>query len=107
MSNEPCFVYMTAGSTEEASVIGRCLVEEYLAACVNIMDGMTSIYRWEGKLENASETVLIAKTMSNKVEALTERVKALHSYDCPCIVTLAIEGGNLDFLSWIKEQVTN
>ncbi|MGY9019358.1 MAG: divalent-cation tolerance protein CutA [Alphaproteobacteria bacterium] len=107
MSNEPCFVYMAAGSKEEASVIGRCLVEENLAACVNIMDGMTSIYRWEGKLENASETVLIAKTMSNKVEALTERVKALHSYNCPCIVTLAIEGGNLDFLSWIKEQVFN
>jgi periplasmic divalent cation tolerance protein len=99
MSNEACFVYMTAGSKEEASTISRCLVEEKLAACVNIIDGMTSIYRWEGKLESASETVLIAKTMSGKVDALTERVKVLHSYDCPCIVTLDIQSGNQDFLS--------
>ena len=105
MSNEACFVYMTAGSKEEANAIGRCLVEEKLAACVNIIDGMTSIYRWEGKLESASETVVIAKTMSETVEALTERVKALHSYDCPCIVKLALQGGNHDFLSWIEEQI--
>jgi len=107
MSNEACFVYMTAGSKEEASSIGRCLVEEKLAACVNIIDGMTSIYRWEGKLESASETVLIAKTMSETVEALTERVTALHSYDCPCIVKVALQGGNQDFLSWIEAQVNS
>jgi periplasmic divalent cation tolerance protein len=107
MSNEACFVYMTAGSKEEASTIGRRLVEEKLAACVNIIDGMTSIYRWEGKLESASESVLIAKTMSKNVESLTERVKTLHSYDCPCIVTLDIQNGNHDFLSWINDQIYN
>ncbi len=106
MSNKACFVYMTAGSKEEANTIGRALVEEKLAACVNIIDGMTSIYRWEGKLESASETVLIAKTMSDTVEALTARVKTLHSYDCPCVVSLNIQGGNQQLLSWIEEQIT-
>ena len=98
MSNEACFVYMTAGSKEEASTIGSCLVEERLAACINIIDGMKSIYRWEDKLESASETVLIAKTMS-------ETVKALHSNDCLCIVELNLHGGNQAFLSWIEDQV--
>jgi periplasmic divalent cation tolerance protein len=107
MSNEACFVYMTAGSKEEANAIGKCLVEEKLAACVNIIDGMTSIYCWEGKLESESEAVLIAKTMSEQVEALTERVKALHSYDCPCIITLDILGGNQEFLSWVEEKIAN
>jgi len=101
MSNEACFVYVTAGSKEEASTIGSCLVEERLAACVNIIDGMRSIYRWEDKLESASETVLIAKTMSETVKALTERVKALYSNDCPCIVELDLQGGNQAFLSCI------
>ncbi|NKB21120.1 MAG: divalent cation tolerance protein CutA [Alphaproteobacteria bacterium] len=104
MSKEVCFVYMTAASKDEAGKIGTCLVEEKLAACVNIIDGMTSIYRWEGKTENATETVLIAKTVSGNIEALTERVKALHSYDCPCIVAVPIKDGNQEFLSWINKQ---
>lgn len=99
-----CLVYMTAGSAEEARAIGRALVEARLAACINIIDGMTSLYWWEGEIETGSETVLIAKTRVTLVAALTEKVKALHSYNCPCVVSLPIAGGNPAFLDWIEAE---
>ena len=105
MTTECCIVYMTAGSADEAGRIGEALIEERLAACVNIIDGMKSIYRWQGSIERASETVLIAKTEKGYVPALTERVKSMHSYDCPCVVALAVDDGNVDFLSWIGAQL--
>jgi periplasmic divalent cation tolerance protein len=98
------FVYMTAGSREEARRIGRTLVEERLAACVNILDGMNSLYWWQGAVQDEQETVLIAKTRAELLERLTERVKSLHSYSCPCVVALPIEGGNPAFLQWIAEE---
>ena len=97
-------VYMTAGNRAEATRIGRVLVEENLAACANVIDGMTSVYRWQGEICEDAETVLIAKTTEALAVTLTERVKALHSYDCPCIVTLPLSGGNAAFLDWISEQ---
>lgn len=105
MPNDQRLVYMTAGSADEARTIGEALVAEKLAACVNLIDGMTSIYRWQGDMQLDTETVIIAKTTSDRVAALTERVKALHSYDCPCVVALSIEGGNDAFLNWISDQV--
>ena len=101
----PQFVYMTAGSLEEALRIGELLVADRLAACVNIIDGMHSIYRWEGKLQKDRETVMIAKTTRERLPALMEAVKANHSYDCPCIVSFDIEGGNPEFLEWIGTEV--
>jgi periplasmic divalent cation tolerance protein len=98
------FVYMTAGSREEARRIGRVLVEERLAACVNVLDGMNAMYWWQGAVQDAQEAVLIAKTRAELLERLTERVKALHSYSCPCVVALPIEGGNADFLRWIGAE---
>lgn len=97
-------VYMTAGNIEEARRIGRDLVESRLAACVNMIDGMHSIYRWAGELQQDTETVLIAKTTADRVSALVARVRASHSYECPCIVTLPISGGNPDFLKWIADE---
>ena len=105
MSTDTCFVYMTVGSVDEARVIADALVADRLAACVNMIEGMISVYRWQGAVQRDTETVLIAKTKRERVEALIERVKALHSYDCPCIVALPIESGSSDFLTWIKEQV--
>ena len=105
MSTELCLVYMTAGSAEEAALISDALVTEHLAACVNLIEGMTSIYRWEGKVQREAETVMIAKTTNGRVAALSERVKEMHSYDCPCIVALPINSGNADFLTWISNQV--
>lgn len=99
-----CFVYMTMESPDQARRIGRALVEERLAACVNLIDGMTSLYWWQGKLEEGRETVAIAKTRADLVPRLTERVKALHSYQVPCVVSLPIESGNAAFLEWIAAE---
>ena len=99
------FVYMTAGSLEEARRIGEQLVAERLAACVNIIEGMHSIYRWEGKLQNDREVVMVAKTTRDRLPALVDAVKDSHSYDCPCVVSFAIEGGNPAFLAWIDDEV--
>ena len=101
---EYCLLYMTAGSAEEARRIGAALVAERLIACANVIDGMTSVYRWEGEVRNDSEAVLIAKTRRALVDAVTARVKALHSYSCPCVVALPIGGGNPDFLDWIGTE---
>ncbi len=101
-----CLVYITAGTAEEARRIGVALVEERLAACANVIDGMRSIYRWEGRMQNDEEAVLIAKTSEDLLDALTERVKALHSYEIPCVVGIPIVGGNADFLDWIGAETT-
>lgn len=98
------FVYITCNTPAEADSIGEVLVGKRLAACVNIIDGMRSMYWWEGKVEKNEETVLIAKTQTSMVEDLTEAVKAHHGYDIPCIVSMPIEGGNADFLNWIREE---
>jgi len=98
------FIYVTTPSKEEAEHIAKTVVTEKLAACANIFDGVTSIFHWESKLCRESEAVLILKTTDEKVATLTERIKQLHSYDCPCIVALPIEGGNPNFLGWIAKN---
>ena len=98
------FVYVTAANKAEALAIGRALVEERLAACANVLDNMTSLYHWEGKLQEDSEAVLIAKTREDLVEQLIERVKALHSYSCPCVVSWPIPAGHQAYLDWICEE---
>lgn len=98
-------VYMTSGDKAEARRIGRMLVDGRLAACVNIIDGMESLYRWEGAVQQDREVVLIAKTTAERLPALIEKVRALHSYECPCIVSLPIEDGNPAFLQWIASEV--
>jgi len=97
-------IYATTSSKEEAEQIAETVVSEKLAACANIFDDITSIFEWEDKLCRENEAVLILKTSEERVDALTERIKQLHSYDCPCIVALPIEGGNPDFLSWIAKN---
>ncbi len=99
------FVYMTAGSKAEAQKIGKALVESRLAACVNILDNMQSIYRWEQEIQQDTEVVLIAKTTASLISQLIEKVIALHSYDCPCIVSLPISEGYPPFLDWIRAEV--
>ena len=97
-------VYVTAGSREEAAKIGRTLVAERLAACANVMAEMTSQFWWEGAVQDEPEVPLILKTRADLVDRLTERVKALHSYSCPCVIALPIAGGNPDFIAWIAEE---
>jgi periplasmic divalent cation tolerance protein len=99
------FIYMTAGNKEEARNIGKELVASKLAACVNILDNMNSVYMWDGKVQEDAEVVLIAKTTQERVPELVEKVKSIHSYDCPCIVSLPVLDGHKPFLDWIAEEV--
>ena len=102
--SEPCLLYITARDREEASAVGRALVGERLVACVNILGGIVSIHRWEGAVSEGEEVALIAKTTRDRVDAAVARVRALHSYDCPCIISLPVTGGNPAFLAWLREE---
>lgn len=97
-------LYVTASGPEEAEMLGHILVEERLAACANIIPGMRSIYWWQEKLETAAETVLILKTRDDLVAAATERVKALHSYTCPCVLSLPVTAGNPAYVKWLLDE---
>ncbi|MEQ9042599.1 MAG: divalent-cation tolerance protein CutA [Alphaproteobacteria bacterium] len=98
------FLYVTAASREEAVHLARTLVEERLAACANVIGPVHSFYWWGGKVEDAAEAVLVAKTQGPRVEAAIRRVKELHSYTCPCIVAWPLAAGNPAFLDWIVDE---
>ncbi len=98
-------IYITAKDKAEARKIGSGLLESKLAACVNIIDNMNSMYVWEGKIQDDTEAILIAKTTEARVPQLIEKVKTLHSYDCPCILSIPVSGGNREFLDWIANEV--
>ena len=97
-------IYITAKDKDEAKAIGKGLVEERLVACVNIIDNMESIYWWEGRVQEAHEVVLIAKTKESLVPKVIDKVKSMHSYDCPCIVLLPVLGGNPEYLEWVAKE---
>ncbi len=98
------FVYVTAANESEADLIARTVVEERLAACANRLGSIQSIYWWEGRVCEGEEVALVLKTAEERKDELVERIKQLHSYDCPCIVCLPIAGGNPDFLAWINSE---
>ncbi|MEQ8964637.1 MAG: divalent-cation tolerance protein CutA [Azospirillaceae bacterium] len=100
------FVYVTTGSMAEARAVGRALIEARLAACVNVIPGMRSMYHWQGAVEEDEEIVVIAKTRAELLDRVTETIKAVHSYDCPCVVALPIEGGKPAFLDWIEAETS-
>ncbi len=97
-------VYITAGSREEAVRIGKILVEERLAACVNIFP-ITSIFRWEDNVDETGEFGIIVKTKTAKVEHIEKRVRELHSYEVPCVISFRIDKGSAGFLKWIEDSV--
>ena len=103
--SERLVVLMTAGSQEEAEKIANALVKEMLAACVNVLPGVTSVYRWEGKVQHDQEWLLVAKTTRQVLDDLVRRVQALHSYDLPEVVALPVVGGNQAYLRWIDGEV--
>lgn len=102
---ETCIGYITTKNKAEAQAIGRALVEKKLAACANVLSPMESVYRWEGKVETADEAVLIIKTTGKMRDKVVTFVKALHSYEVPCIVFYDLHGGNKDYLKWIAANV--
>lgn len=98
-------ILTTTSSHEEAQKIAAALVNEKLAACVNIVDGVHSIYWWEGRAESASESLLIIKTTLEKAEKVSKRIKELHSYSVPEVLILPVLGGYEDYMKWVEESV--
>jgi periplasmic divalent cation tolerance protein len=93
------------GAQPDAQKIARTLVEERVAACVNIVPGITSIYRWKGTVEQEPELLLVIKTMADRVEAVKARLVELHPYELPEVVVIPIGGGHKAYLEWIADQV--
>ena len=100
-------IYITAATRDEAVSIGRTLVESRLAACANVLAGITSIYWWEGAVTEDDEVSLLVKTREELVDKVVEKVKEINSYDCPCVVSFPISGGNPAFLEWIDAETAD
>jgi len=98
-------VLVTTPSSEVGLALGRALVDERLAACVNVVPGVTSIYTWEGKREEAAETLLVIKTESPRYAALERRVLELHPYSVPEVLALPVEAGAPRYVSWVRDSV--
>ncbi|HEX7288385.1 MAG TPA: divalent-cation tolerance protein CutA [Candidatus Angelobacter sp.] len=98
-------VLTTAGSQDEARKLAQALVERRLAACVNIVPRIESVYRWQGKVETAEEWLLIIKTQAEMFEHVHDAIKELHSYELPECVMLEVSGGSEQYLKWITENV--
>jgi len=102
--NLAILVYSTAPNELVAEKIAKSLVKSNLAACINIIPQMTSIYRWEEKIERASECALLIKTTTNHYPAIEKSITEQHPYDCPAIITLPVSNGYPPFLQWIKNE---
>ena len=98
-------VYAVFADAEEAERIGRTMVEERLAACVNILGDIRSIYRWQGAVETAGEVAAIFKTTLMSADALISRIAALHSYDVPCVVSWPIDKITVAYADWVEDSV--
>ena len=97
-------VYAVFANVEEAERIGRTVIEERLAACINTFPGVRSIYRWKGAIETADEVAAILKTSQGSAAALMARIAALHSYDVPCIVTWPVDKVLGSYAAWVEES---
>jgi periplasmic divalent cation tolerance protein len=100
-------VLTTAGTVEEANRIADALVERRTAACVNVVGPISSVYRWQGKVERAQEWLLVIKTTAGAADAVGDAIKELHSYEVPECIVLPIEGGSEAYLEWVGESVSN
>lgn len=103
-NDKPVLIYGTFANAEEAKRIGHAIVQQRLAACVNIFPPITSIYEWNGKREEATETPMLIKTRAGRTAEVIARVQALHSYETPALLTLAVDGGSADFIAWLMSQ---
>ena len=102
MNMEFTLLYVVTGTLDEAKKIGKYLVEKKLAACVNILPNMISIYSWNQELKEDNETVLLIKTRKSLEPKIMSLVESMHSYECPCIVGFSIESGLAKYLSWLE-----
>ena len=104
MSENHIVMICTVPDRPAGERIAQALVEECLAACVNLVPGLTSTYRWEGKVMKEAECLLIIKSTSARFEAIRERIKTLHPYDLPEIMALPISAGSIEYLNWLTEN---
>ena len=98
-------VLITCPSVPVGRRISRALIQQRLAACVNLVPKIESCYRWQGKIERAAETLLVIKTTSRRFDALTRAVRRLHPYQCPEIIALPVTAGHQPYLRWVMESV--
>ena len=101
-----CAVLLTAPDAATGARLARALVEERLAACVNRIPGLRSVYRWEGALQEDAEELLIAKTRADRIAALAKRVADLHPYALPEVIALPVVGGSAAYLDWVRSEST-
>ena len=107
MSDDAIVVFMTAANGEEATRLAEMLVGAHLAACVQILPEIESVYRWQGKIERSSEVLLLAKTTRGKFDDLEREVRVLHSYDTPEIVAVPITIGSAPYLEWLSKAASS
>jgi periplasmic divalent cation tolerance protein len=100
-------VFITTAHSEEAARLADMLISQRLAACVQILPEMESVYRWQGRIERQKEVLLIAKTTKDKFEALEREVRAIHSYETAEIVALALAAGSAPYLEWLNSSVSD
>ena len=98
----PCVIFCMASSEEEAKKLSTALVNENLAACVNRVSGLRSVYRWKGEVREAEEWLLIIKSRKSVLDRVIHRIRTLHSYEVPEIIALPIMGGSEDYLNWLE-----
>jgi periplasmic divalent cation tolerance protein len=103
-NDKAVLIYSTFPSPEAAEIVGGALVDRALAACVNILPGMTSIYMWQGQRHRDAETVMVIKTRAQIADAVVAEARRMHPYTNPAFIVLPVSGGSADFLRWIKEQ---
>lgn len=104
-AGDPIVVFMTAANGEEATRLADLLIGAHLAACVQILPEMESVYRWEGKVERQSEVLLLAKTTAARFPELEREVRALHSYETPEIIAVPIVIGSSPYLEWLTQSL--
>ena len=98
------FIYVTAADPAQALAIGRTLVHERLAACANVLPGMTSVYRWQGDIEEAAEVPVLVKTRASRYPELETAIRELHPYELPEVIAVPIERGLPEYLEWVAEE---
>lgn len=100
-------IYMTFPDEATAASIATTLLEERLIACANIVPGIRSLYRWDGRTEDDAEVVAFAKSVDGRLVELVSRVRELHPYETPCVVALPVTGGDADYLQWVREETVS
>ena len=103
---QACVILVTTGSEAEAETIAAALLEEHLVACVTLLNPVRSLYRWQGKIADDRECVLVIKTRTERFAAVEAKVQALHSYEVPEIICLPIMTGSSAYLSWLNQETT-